>query len=110
MAVRIDLVQDLHPIAQQLGEFYDENPQVSDRLKRAHVIALAEWAQKFPSRVPHYRELCEAMKTAGFLLVCEEVAPGVLSELVTHYETTLKEIFPRISFREWKEGDAKDQD
>ena len=97
----IDLTQDLQPIVKELMDFWDEHPQVSDRLKRAHILALAESAQRFPVVRENAHELFYAMKTAGLLLVCEEVAPGILDELSEHYVETLKEIFPQIDFSEW---------
>jgi hypothetical protein len=95
---RLDLIQDLKPIMDELRFFWGQHPEVSQRLKRAHVMALAESAQKFPSVQENHHELFYAMGRAGLLLVCEEVCPGVMDELLDKYAETLQEIFPNIDF------------
>jgi hypothetical protein len=40
------------------------------------------------------------MGRAGLLLVCEEVCPGVMDELLDKYAETLQEIFPNIDITE----------
>ena len=102
---RICVHKDLQPIVNKLGDFWREHPDVLERLRKAHTLALAESAQDHQEIEHCAGMVLDCLKTAALLLVSEEICPGTLDEMFAAYQKTLNEIYPRLL-----EGPASDND